>query len=62
VLDYTIYMKVSGGTFAVLVSGNTQTSYVATGLTTGTYYYFVVKARNVNGLSDDSNEIEVLAA
>jgi hypothetical protein len=35
---------------------------VATGLTTGTTYFFVAQSRNLNGYSDDSNEIEVLAA
>ncbi len=55
----------AGGTTITYVSGyqnlnvNNVTTYNVTGLTPGTTYYYVVRAYNAYGTSDDSNEIEV---
>lgn len=51
----------SGSQTYVLQNQNVTsgTSYNVTGLTAGTTYYYVVRAYNAYGTSDDSNEIEV---
>lgn len=51
----------SGSQTYVLQNQNVTsgTSYNVTGLTAGTTYYYVVRAFNAYGTSDDSNEIEV---
>ena len=55
----------AGGSAKVYVSGyqnldvGNVTSHNVTGLTPGTTYYYVVRAYNSYGSSDDSNEIEV---
>jgi fibronectin type 3 domain-containing protein len=40
-----------------IATGITALSYVNTGLTNGTQYYYTVKARNAGGLSGNSNEV-----
>ncbi|HOY85754.1 MAG TPA: fibronectin type III domain-containing protein, partial [Candidatus Syntrophosphaera sp.] len=66
--DTTTYLgshTMAGGTTIAYVSGyqnlnvNNVTTYNVTGLTPGTTYYYVVRAYNAYGTSDDSNEIEV---
>src|SRR3954462_3295835 len=49
----------SGGGYVTIASGVTATSYLDSGLTNGTTYYYVVAATNANGVS--SNSIEVSA-
>ncbi len=60
ILGYNVYEGTSpGGESAAPVNGTvpvTTTSYIVTGLTTGTVYYFTVKAVNAYGPSAASNE------
>ncbi|MEW6697476.1 MAG: fibronectin type III domain-containing protein [Bacillota bacterium] len=54
---YKVYRaEVPGGPYTQIASGETQTTYTATGLIVGKTYYFVVKAGNASGDSEDSNE------
>ena len=46
----------SGGSYSSVVTGLTPTTYVDSGLTNGTAYYYVVQAVNAAGLSPNSNE------
>ena len=62
VIDYTIWYQFDTNPYAIFESGVTQTSYVATSLTTGTVYKFKVQARNAFGLSEFSDEVAILAA
>lgn len=62
---YYIYRGTSAGgesATALNSSAVTTTTYSATGLTNGTTYYFVVKAKNSIGLSLASNEVSALPA
>jgi hypothetical protein len=67
-IDTATYLgshTMAGGSTLVYVSGyqdydaGNATSLNVTGLTAGTTYYYVVRAYNTYGTSDDSNEIEV---
>jgi hypothetical protein len=63
VLDYTLSYRVNGSTEWIVwdsaISGNTAT---VTGLIPGTYYDFMLQARNIVGLGAPSDVITVLAA
>lgn len=62
VLDYRVWYQIESGDYQVLADGLYMTAHTATGLTTGTTYSFKVQSRNLNGYSDFSNEITVIAA
>ena len=47
--SYNVYRSLSGGAYALVASGLTATSYVDTGLTNGTAYYYEVSAVNGAG-------------
>jgi fibronectin type 3 domain-containing protein len=53
---------ISGGSYTTIASGVTATSYLNTGLTNGTTYYFVVTAVNAAGESGNSNEASATPA
>ncbi|MEW9698586.1 S-layer homology domain-containing protein [Paenibacillus sp. SI8] len=59
VVTYNVYKAAASGAYGptaeATVSGVTY-SYTATGLTNGTTYYFIVKARYDEGISGNSNE------
>jgi hypothetical protein len=63
VLDFTLSYRVNGATEWIVwdsaIVGNTAT---VTGLTPGTYYDFMLQARNIVGLGAPSEVITVLAA
>jgi hypothetical protein len=61
-LDYRVWYTVQGGEFTVLLEQTTDTTFVATGLTTGISYEFKVQARNAFGYSDFSNSVLILVA
>ncbi len=66
ITGYNVYKgTVSGGESSTPVNPSplspSATSYSATGLTTGTRYYFIVKAINANGTSAASNEASAIA-
>ncbi|GBF32636.1 chitinase [Desulfocucumis palustris] len=52
----------SGGPYTQAASGETGTSYTEVGLTNGITYYFVVKASNVYGSSENSNQVRATPA
>lgn len=65
VLDYRIWYDNAsdGAEFVELVSGLTDLSYTALGLTQGSTYRFKVESRNMYGYSAIfSNEVAILAA
>lgn len=64
VIDYRVWYQVGTGTgtYSILVSGLTTTSYTATSLTMGTRYTFQVQARNVFGYGSMSSAVTILAA
>lgn len=62
VIDYTLWYDQGGNTYVILASGILTTSYIATGLDSGTVYKFKVQARNAYGTSLDSNKVQILAA
>lgn len=62
VIDFTISMKESAGSYSVLASAITSQTYIVVGLTMGSSYTFKVLARNPYGSSLYSAEIVVLAA
>jgi predicted carbohydrate-binding protein with CBM5 and CBM33 domain len=49
----------SGGPYSNVQTGVTATSYVNTGLTNGTIYYYVITAVNASGESPISNQVSV---
>lgn len=57
ILDFELHYAQGSGSYLVLESRITETSYTASGLTTGVVYSFKIKARNTYGLSDFSNEV-----
>ena len=52
----------SGGTYATIAAGVTTSSYMDSGLTNGTIYYYVVSAVNANGESGSSNQASATPA
>ena len=56
---YKIYKRETSGTYDAEAAtvNSSDSSYVVTGLTNGTTYYFMVKATNSDGDSDASNEV-----
>jgi fibronectin type 3 domain-containing protein len=52
---------VSGGPYTAIATGVTTTSYLNTGLTTGTTYYYVVSAVNGSGESANSSQASATA-
>ena len=63
VKDYSIEMDENNdGSFILVASGITATSYVQTGLSAGTSYNFRVRTRNAVGSSTYSTVFTILAA
>ena len=63
VRDYSIEMDDNNdGSFILVASGITATTYLQTGLSAGTSYNFRVRARNAVGLSSHSVVFTILAA
>jgi len=62
--SYSVYRGTTAGgeSTTAVASGITTTSYVNTGLTNGTTYYYKVKATNVIGTSGYSNEASATPA
>jgi hypothetical protein len=56
-LDYSISYAEVGQDYHVLADGVTDLSYTALGLTTGTEYKFIVRARNAEGFGPYSTEV-----
>jgi fibronectin type 3 domain-containing protein/regulation of enolase protein 1 (concanavalin A-like superfamily) len=55
--SYNVLRSTTSGTgYAQIATGVTTTSYVDTGLTNGTTYYYVVTATNAAGTSGNSNQ------
>jgi hypothetical protein len=61
-IDYRINMAELGGTFSVIATGITVTSYTATGLNAGTTYEFKVEARNSFDFSSPSEVLSLKAS
>jgi cellulose 1,4-beta-cellobiosidase len=55
-------MTEEGGTFSELATGVTETSYLVTGLNSGTTYEFKIEARNSYGYSGYSETLSLLSA
>jgi hypothetical protein len=63
VRDYSIEMDDNNdGSFTLIASGITATSYVQTGLSAGTSYNFRLKARSAVGSSSYSDVFTIVAA
>jgi len=62
VIDYQISYKTGATSYAVLATGITTTSYIASSLTPDVIYTLKVAARNLVGLSSDSTEVTIRAA
>ena len=61
--DYSIEMDDNDdGSFTLVASGITSTSYVQTGLTAGTSYNFRLRTRNAVGSSSYSTVFTIVAA
>jgi len=55
--SYQVMRRTSpGGTYSTVASNVTNTSYTNSGLTNGTTYYYIVRAKKAKLLSDDSPE------
>ncbi|MGC3990391.1 MAG: fibronectin type III domain-containing protein [Chthoniobacteraceae bacterium] len=56
--SYTLqYSTTSGGPYTTLATGLASSTYLQTGLTYGTTYYYVVSASSLGGTSANSTEI-----
>jgi hypothetical protein len=62
IINYRVSFDQGIGTYVVLQTGITVTSYTALTLTHGTTYKFKVQARNSVGFSAYSSEVSILAA
>jgi hypothetical protein len=62
VIDYRINQRVQAGSWSVIATGITLSSYTATSLTLGTNYEFTVEARNQFGYSSISSTFSILHA
>ena len=62
VIDYTIISDDSVGVDRVIKTGESSTSYQATGLTAGKTYTFKVEARNTFGISAESLPVSILCS
>ncbi len=59
-ITYTVLRSlVSGGNYSEIASGLTTTTYTDTGLTNGTFYYYLIKAVNVRNVTTVSSEMKV---
>lgn len=54
-------MAIQGQSFSVLAS-TTESNYLATGLTTGQTYEFMIEARNEYGYSEFSDVLTLISA
>ena len=59
VIDYRVSISSNSGSYQVLASGVTSTSYTATSLNSGTTYSFKIEARNSYGFSALSNTLSL---
>ena len=59
-IDYQVSMSTAGGSYVVLVTGNTATTFTAVSLSFGVSYSFTVKARNSYGYSVSSSSLTML--
>jgi len=62
IIDYRISSAVSGGSYSVLSTDTSTTSYQATSLTAGVTYDFKVEARTVYGYSSEASLLNLLCA
>jgi len=64
VIDYRVWYQLGtgSGSYSVLVSGVSGTSYTATSLTMGSTYTFIVQARNSLMYGANSTAVSILAA
>ena len=61
--DYSVEMDDNNdGSYSLVASGITATSYVQTGVSAGTSYNFRIKARNAVGFSSYSSVFTIVAA
>jgi hypothetical protein len=61
IIDYTVSYDQGSGSWTVAASNVLTTSYIKTGVATGTAYVFKVQARTEYGLSAYSDTVTVLA-
>lgn len=62
VIDYRINQRIQGGSYSVVATGVTPTSYTALSLALGTTYEWTIEARNSDGYSLESLSITILHA
>ena len=62
IIDYQISSKIGSGSYTILATGITTTSYTAASLTADVIYTFKVSARNLVGYGEDSSEVSIRAA
>ncbi len=58
--SYTVKRATTSGGPYTNITTSSSTSYINTGLTNGTVYYYVVSATGSNGTSVDSNEVSAM--
>ncbi len=59
--SYTVERAPSGGTYSVLATGVTQTSFTDTTVSDGTRYFYFVKAINIAGSSPNSTVVNAMS-